>query len=55
MTEEARKARLEYQRRYRREHKEEINAYQREYSKKNPEKRKAWASSYWNKKAAGLS
>ncbi len=47
----AKKARLEYQRKYQEENRERLNEYQREYRAKHPEKVKQYNQSYWERKA----
>lgn len=51
MTDEAKKARLEYQRKWQEENRDQVNEYQREYRAKHPEKVKRWNQSYWERKA----
>ena len=52
MTEEAKKKRAEYMRKYRAENREKINAAQRERNRNNPEKRREYQRRYWEKKAS---
>ena len=52
MTEEAKQARKEYQREYKKKNAKAINAYNRAWRKAHPEKVKAYNSNYWNKKAS---
>ena len=52
MSEEARKARAEYMRKYRAANRERILEQERERRKANPEKYKKYSETYWNKKAA---
>jgi hypothetical protein len=51
MDDAAKKARLEYQRKYQEENRERLNEYQREYRAKHPEKVKRYNESYWERKA----
>ncbi|WP_192930218.1 hypothetical protein [Alkaliphilus pronyensis] len=52
MTNQAKKAKLEYQRKWQEENRDHVNEYQREYRAKHPEKVKKWNESYWDRKAA---
>lgn len=52
MTDEAKKKRAEYMRKYRAENREKINAAQRERNRNNPEKRREYQRRYWEKKAS---
>ena len=51
MTEEAKKARREYYREYRKKNRERINENYRKWTRENPEKAKAIQARYWQKKA----
>ena len=51
MTDEAKQARAEYQREYKRKNAEKINAYNRAWRKANPEKTRQYNQNYWQKKA----
>ncbi len=51
MTDEAKKARLEYQRKWQEENRDQVNEYQREYRSKHPDKVKQYNQSYWERKA----
>lgn len=50
MTEEAKVARREYQRKYRQKNREDIREYTRAYYVVNKDKRKEALDRYWNKK-----
>jgi len=52
MSEAAKSARYEYQKQWRRNNREKVNAYQRQWKKDNPDKVKQYNDSYWEKKAA---
>lgn len=52
MTEDAKQARREYQREYKRRNAERINAYNRAWRKANPDKTRKYNANYWSKKAA---
>lgn len=52
MTEDAKQARREYQKKYKRQNAERINAYNRAWRKANPEKTRQYNERYWNKKAS---
>ena len=52
MTDEARAARQDYLREYRRKNAERINEYNRNWRKANPDKTRAYNAAYWSKKAA---
>lgn len=54
MSEAARKARAEYMRKYRAEHKEKINEQERARRKANPDRYRMYQENYWNKKAAAV-
>ena len=47
----AKKLRLEYQRKYQEKNRDRLNEYQREYRAKHPEKVKQYNESYWDRKA----
>lgn len=49
----AAEARRQYNRQWRAEHREELNAYHRQWRKDNPEKSKAIQLNYWKRKAEG--
>ncbi len=48
--EELKRYQREYQRKYRQENREKLNAYAREWRKSNPDKMRAIAERYWAKK-----
>lgn len=48
---EAKKARARARKKYREEHREQINAYRRKWAKENPDKVKEQASRYWKRQA----
>lgn len=51
MSDEARAAKAEYQREYRKKHKEQINASMRKWRAKNKDKVNKYNAQYWEKKA----
>ena len=51
MTDEARRAKAEYEKRYRAENREKLNQYRRDWNRRNPERLKKYRDRYWNKKA----
>lgn len=51
MTDEAKQARKDYQREYKRKNAERINEYNRNWRKAHPEKTKQYNANYWNKRA----
>ena len=51
MTDEAKKARLEYERQYRAKNREKLNQYRRDWNRRNPERLKTYKERYWDKKA----
>lgn len=52
LSEAAKKAKREYQRKWAKEHREYLTEYAREWRKKNPEKVDASRARYWEKVAA---
>lgn len=54
MTEEAKKARREYARKYREQNRSRINAKHKEWRNRNPDKVKANTTRYWERKAEKL-
>lgn len=52
MSEQAKAARREYQRRYRAEHRDEVNRRRRELYHANKERMKARRAEYWERRAA---
>lgn len=54
MTEAAKAAKREYQRKYRAANREKLAAYQRKWSQENPEKVREYTARYWAKKAAAV-
>lgn len=54
MTEAAKAAKREYQRKYRAANREKLAAYQRKWSQDNPEKVREYTARYWAKKAAAV-
>lgn len=51
LTEKALQAKREYNRKYKKEHREDINAYQRQYRKEHKDKIKEYQERYWNRAA----
>lgn len=47
----AQAARRQYNREWKRKHREHVNEYMRNWSKQNPEKMKAYQKAYWERKA----
>ncbi len=54
LTEEAKKAQAEYQKKYRTKNASRLRAYKRKWSRENPEKVKEYQNKYWNKKGECL-
>lgn len=54
MTDEAKEARREYQRRWRTEKKTEIRAYQKKWRSENPDKVREYQERYWENKIARM-
>lgn len=52
LTEKAKELRKDYLKKYRKEHREQINAYHRKWNKENPDKIKQYRENYWEKKLA---
>ncbi len=51
MTDEARRARSEYLKEYRRKNAARINAYNRQWRAENPDKTREYNARYWSKRA----
>lgn len=51
MSESGKEEKAEYFKKYRQEHREQLNAYRREWAKRNPDKVKKYNSDYWNKRS----
>jgi len=54
LSEEAKKARREYMRKYREKNRERINKTKREWARNNPEKIKEYTVRHWEKQAQEL-
>jgi len=52
MTDAAKAAKREYNRKYRAANREKLAAYQKKWSRENPEKVKEYSRKYWERKAA---
>ena len=52
MTDAAKAAKREYNRKYRAANREKLAAYQKKWSRENPEKVKEYSRRYWERKAA---
>lgn len=51
MDDEARRARLEYERAYRKKNRERLNEYRRQWNREHPDKVRSYRESYWKRKA----
>ena len=51
MDDEARRARREYERTYRKKNRERLNEYRRQWNRANPDKVRSYRESYWKRKA----
>lgn len=54
MTEDAKKAKNEYMRQWRRNNRDRINEYKCKWARENPERIKSYADKYWAKKAQAM-
>lgn len=52
MDDEAKRARREYERAYRRKNRDRLNEYRRQWNRANPDKVRAYRANYWTRKAA---